>query len=153
MTDYQYLVDNNVLSTLSRDQRASEFFRSFCHIPDEVLYEARGFPDIDELRDCRYETTDAVLRQLLVVMKTVPVADTKLVDLYANRGGADPLIVACALEARSQNDDKLFGPTWVVVSDDDAVREKAAEFEIDRLSAREFSAILDAAPVLNRRNR
>lgn len=145
MTDYRYLVDNNVLSTLSRDQRASSFFHTHCYIPDEVLYEARGFPDIEELKTRRYEMTDGVLRHLILVMKTVPVTSTKLVDLYANRGNADPIIVACALDAQSQNEDKLFGPTWVVISDDDAVRSKADEFEIERRSGREFVLILDAA--------
>jgi hypothetical protein len=144
LTDYQYLIDNNALSALSKIQRGSRFFRTHCHIPDEVLYEARGFPDIGELKARRYETTTNVLRYLITVMATVPAADTTLVNLYANRGNADPLIVACALEARSRDEDKLFGPVWVVVSDDDAVREKAAEFEIELRASGEFAAILDA---------
>ncbi len=145
MTDYQYLLDNNVLSALSRAQRASEFVRAHCHLPDEVLYEARGFPDIRALRAHRYETTDEVLRQLITVMATVPAIDTELIDLYANRGNADPLIVACALDARRQNEDKLFGPTWVVVSDDKAVCAKAAEFGIELRTGAEFAAILHNA--------
>lgn len=143
MNEYQYLVDNNVLSMLSREQRASAFFRAHCRIPDEVLHEARGFPDIAELSARRYVTTEGVLRQLITVMETVPVTDTDLVDLYANRGNADPLIVACALDATWQNEDKLFGPRWAVVSDDKAVREKATEFEIELRTGAEFAAILD----------
>jgi hypothetical protein len=145
VTDNQYLIDNNVLAKLPRHQRISTFFSRYCHIPDEVLYEARGFPDIAELKTRRYETTGGVLRQLIAVMETVPVSDTKLVDLYANRGNADPLLVACALEAMRQDEDKLFRSTWIVVSDDDAVREKAAEFEIERRTGKEFAAILEAA--------
>lgn len=145
MTEYQYLIDNNVLSTLSRDQRVSEFFRTRCRIPDEVLYEASGFPDIGDLNARKYETTAGVLRQLIAVMATVPATDTKLVDLYANRGNADPLVVACALDARGKNEGMLFGPTWVVVSDDKAVREKATEFEIELRTGGEFAAILDGA--------
>ncbi|WP_445159656.1 hypothetical protein ACTXG5_15540 [Mycobacterium sp. Dal123C01] len=145
MTDHQYLVDSNALSVLSKNQRGGVFFRTHCHIPDEVLYEARGFPDIGELKACRYETTTNVLRYLITVMATVPYADTKLVDVYANRGNADPLIVACALDAQGCDEGMLFGPVWVVVSDDDAVRGKAAEFKIELRTSGEFSAILDAA--------
>lgn len=145
MNGYGYLVDNNVLAAMSRKQRASAFFATHCRIPDEVLHEARGFPDIAVLKACRYETTEGVLRQLITVMETIPVADTDLVDLYANRGNADPLIVACALDATRQNEDMLFGPTWVVVSDDKAVRSKATEFAIELRTGAEFAAILDGA--------
>lgn len=143
MIDYVYLVDNNALVALTQRQRSSEFFRSHCYLPDEVLREARGFPDSDALEDRRYETTVSVLRHLVSVMETVSATDTKLVDLYANRGNADPLIIACALDGKAQNEDKLFGPHWVVVSDDKAVRAKATEFEIDVLTAAEFAAVIE----------
>lgn len=147
MNEHEYLVDNNVLAALSREQRASAFFRTHCHVPDEVLHEARGFPDIAVLKVRRYETTEGVLRQLITIMETIPVGNTDLVDLYANRGNADPLIVACALDATRQNEDMLFGPTWVVVSDDKAVRSKATEFEIELRTGAEFAAILVDAQV------
>ncbi|MGE2728974.1 hypothetical protein ACQI4F_05835 [Mycolicibacterium vaccae] len=80
-------------------------------------------------------------------MATVHVADTSLVDLYANQGNADPLIVACALDARSQDEDKLFGPVWMIVSDDRAVREKAVEFCVEVRTSKEFAGIVAAAGV------
>lgn len=143
LTEYQFLVDNNVLSALSKSQRASKFFRARCRLPDEVLHEARGFPDIEALKTLNYETTADVLRHLIVVMATVPDTDTKLVDLYANRGNADPLLIACALDARTQDEDKLFGPVWVIVSDDEAVRAKAAEFQLELRTSGELLAILE----------
>ncbi|MFH5228158.1 hypothetical protein [Antrihabitans spumae] len=142
MTDFQYLIDNNVLTKLSRDQRASDFFRTKCHVPSEVLHEARGFPDIDSLSTREYPTTPGVLRQLVKVMETVPIDNTRLVDLYANEGNADPLIVACALDAQDANEGLLFWPTWVVVSDDGAVQAKATEFEISVRTSAEFKAII-----------
>lgn len=145
--DFQYLVDNNALSALSTSTRASKFFRAHCHIPEEVLFEARGFPDIGILEECKYETTPGVLRYLIKVMATVPVGDNSLVDLYANSGNADPFIVACALDARSHDEDKLFGPTWVIVSNDKAVRQKAVEFKIEIRSSEEFAEIICAADV------
>ena len=126
-TEREYVVDNNALSRLTRAQRASSFFREHCHIPTEVLYEARGLPDIAALKANEYATTGRVLKTLIEVMATVPVGDTKLVDLYANRGNADPLVVACAIDGQRADNEFLFGPTWVVVSGDKAVRAKAVE--------------------------
>ncbi|GAA1463544.1 PIN domain-containing protein [Williamsia maris] len=141
--DQQYLIDNNVLIKMSTRQRASEFFVSSCHVPSEVLYEARGFPDYEVLLEREYRTTPGVLRQLVSVMATVSVGDTSLVDLFANRGNADPIIVACALDAQHQNEGLLFGPNWVVVSDDDAVRTKADLFGISLKTSAELKAIIE----------
>lgn len=142
--DYEFVVDNNALSRLTQSQRASEFFHTNCHIPSEVLYEARFFPDVDEFAGAEYPTTAEVLAILIEVMATVPPSDTKLVDLYANRGNADPLVVACAVDGQRRSDEGLFGPTWVVVSADKAVQAKAAEFGIEVRTSEEFSDVLDA---------
>lgn len=145
MTGYghEYVIDNNTLSHLKRDQRASDYFREHCHIPSEVLYEARFFPDIEELEANEYSVTSRVLTTLIEVMATVPIADRKLVDLYANRGNADPLVVACAIDGQRKSDEGLFGPAWVVVSNDKAVQAKAAEFGIEVKTNIEFIAILE----------
>lgn len=148
---HEYVIDNNALSYLKRRQRTSEFFRKQCHIPTEVLHEARGFPDIEELRKLEYPTTGHLLRILIEVMATVPATDTGLVDLYANRGNADPLVVACAIEGQRESDDALFGPTWVVVSEDKAVRAKATEFRIEVRTNEQFVAILDACALEEKR--
>ena len=141
--DFQYLVDNNVLTKLSKDQRASAFFRSQCHIPSEVLYEARGFPDFDALSDREYHTSPGVLRQLVRVIETVAPTDTDLVDLYANQGNADPIIVACALDARYWVEYTLMPPTWSIVSDDGAVRARSAHFGIPVLTGVELKTLID----------
>ncbi|UCZ60145.1 hypothetical protein [Mycolicibacterium phocaicum] len=142
MKDNRYLIDCNALSKLTRKQRSSGFFRKNCRIPTEVLYEARWFPDIHQLSDVEYKTTGSVLVILAEVMATVPVGDKKLVDLYANQGNADPLIVACAVDATREREQQLFGETWAIVSDDKAVRAKANEFDIEILASEEFIAIL-----------
>lgn len=76
-------------------------------------------------------------------MATVPISDMKLVDLYANRGNADPLVVACAVDGQRKSDEGLFGPAWVVVSGDKAVQAMAAEFGIEVKTNGEFIAILE----------
>ena len=83
-----YLVDTNTLTQLKNQRRASEFFQQNARIPADVLVEAEQFPDIASLRELEYEITPEVLRELITVMASVDSHDTKLVDLYANRGGA-----------------------------------------------------------------
>lgn len=143
---YEYMIDNNTLAQLKRSQRASEFFVNKAHIPSEVLHEARGFPDIEHLRWNEYPTTPEVLSILIEVMATIPVNDIRLVNLYANRGNADPLLVACAIHGQRGSNGQLFGPTWVVVSGDKAVRAKAEEFGIHVRTNDQFTEILEGCP-------
>lgn len=141
----EYVIDNNTLRQLTRTQRASNFFRDHVHIPREVLHEARGAPDIADLRQNEYPTTPGVLHHLVRVMATIDPADTRLVDLYANKGGADPFVVACALDARDRDAQYLYAPEWVVVTGDGAVRAKAEEFGLKALSNERFAELVDAA--------
>jgi hypothetical protein len=141
-----YVLDNNALSFVKGEHRASSFFKMHCRIPQEVLHEAEGFPDIDELRQLEYPVTESVLRHLVEVMASVPVGDTAFVNLYANLGNADPLVVATALDGHRKNDLALFGLTWTVVSGDKAVQAKANEFGLDVMTNQEFLIVIDAQP-------
>ncbi len=147
MSDFgtEYVIDNNTLTQLSRSQRASSFFQENVRIPSEVLYEARWFPDIKELRRNEYPTTSAVLSQLARVMATVKTTDTTLVNLYANQGNADPVVVACALDGQYQDSQYLDAPEWFVVTGDKAVRDKAADFKLKVLTNAEFAALIEAS--------
>lgn len=140
-----YLVDNNALAKLSKGQRSSTFFKMKCRLPSEVLHEARGFPDYKSFVAQEYLTTPSVLRQLMRVMNSVSAQDTKLVDLYANLGNADPLIIACALDALRENEGKLFGPIWIIVTNDGAVSSKASEFGIETMTSTDFEIVIDGA--------
>jgi hypothetical protein len=139
-----YVLDNNALGFVKQEHRASNFFKMHCRIPSEVLREAEGFPDIDELRQLEYRVTESVLARLIEVMASVPVGDASLVDLYANQGNADPLVVATALDGLRSNDSALFALTWTVVSGDKAVQAKAREFDLDVITNQEFLALVEA---------
>jgi len=143
MIGRKYLVDNNVLAALTQRQRASEFFLANCLLPTEVLHEARGYPDADQLSSLEYPLTGRLLGILKEVMVTISTDDTSLVNLYANLGNADPILVACALDGMRETDKGLFGWAWCIASNDNAVRRKAAEFSIEVLSSDEFIAVLD----------
>lgn len=147
MTDTYFMIDSNALAKLSTEQRASPHVRKSCRIPEEVLHEARFLSDVERLRDLRYPTTARVLEILREVMASVQPDDRTLVDLYANRGNADPLVVACAIDAQRESEQQLFPSQWLVASDDNRVREKATEFQIGVVSGAQLLESLDLGPV------
>lgn len=140
----RYVIDTNALVQLKSHRRASAMFRENAVIPSEVLDEAEGFPDIGRLQQNRHTLTARTLEWLCRVMKTVPAEDRTLVDLYAGKGSADPLVVATALEGQERDNQYIDAPEWIVVTDDGAVRDKAREFGFRVLSNTEFAEILDA---------
>lgn len=138
-----YVVDTNTLSQLGARRRKAAFFLDNSRIPSEVLHEAEKFPDITALKKLEVPTTPSVLGWVHKVMETVPEDDTGLVDLYANKGGADPLVIACALDGRDFESQYLDPQEWAVVTADNAVRAKAEEFGLRVLSNNEFAALVD----------
>lgn len=144
MNETFYLVDNNVLGKLSSVQRGSAFFAKYCRVPDEVLHEA-GPARAAALHAVRYPTTPDVLRAVQAVMATVDAGDIKLVDLYRNKGTADPFLIACALAEQQSSADMLIRPEWVVVTDDEAVRRKAEEFDIAWISSQRLVGLVTSS--------
>lgn len=142
MTSTVYLLDANVLSRLSAEQRASRFVREHCRIPAEVLHEIEGIPDVRELRALCFPVSAELLESVREVMKTLTPGDFKLVDLYNNRGNADPILVASALIGARQASETLFAEDWQIVSDDHAVRAKAEGHGVTWLSTWDFILLL-----------
>ena len=129
MIDTLYLVDSNALSKLTSQERTSRLFACHCRIPEDVMYEARGYIEAG-LEHLVVHTTPATLRQLVKVMDTLASGDRSLVDLYRNKGGADPSIIACALALIQDECDRLIPQEWTIVTDDQAVQRTAGEFKI-----------------------
>jgi hypothetical protein len=138
MSEEMYLLDNNALSHLTRLQRNSVFFFERCRLPSEILYEAEGYPDAEAFKRIEYPITAQVLTLLGKVMATVPDENTALIDLYANKGAADPLLIACALDGMLESDKLLFGPIWIIVSNDKAVRATASRVSVRSMTREEF---------------
>lgn len=134
-----YLLDNNALNHLTRAQRASRYFLERCRLPSEVIHEAEGYGDAATFKRVEYPTTARVLEFARTVMATVPETDTKLVNLYSNKGAADPMLVACALDGTHETGLHLFGPSWVIVSNDKAVRATAAALGVEACTRDEFA--------------
>lgn len=136
MTTY-FLVDNNVLNQLPRRARASAAFLARCRIPSEVVREARDADYADEVARLEVPMTIDALRQLKRVMASIPRGDRSLVDLFHNKGGADPTMIAHALALEGAQEG-LWDDTWTVVTDDEAVIAKAREFGVSTLRTHEF---------------
>ncbi|QZQ53808.1 hypothetical protein KZI27_10555 [Curtobacterium sp. TC1] len=142
MMGHRYLLDNNVLSRLSEEERSRSFIRENCRVPSEVLYEARFFQDAGSLVALEYRTTGRVLQRLQEVMERVAVDDVRLVNLYSGKGNADPMLVACALDAVSEENEGLFGDDWAIISNDDAVCAMAGLFGIPVLTSGDLDVLL-----------
>ena len=143
MNETIYLVDNNVLAKLTGAQLGSRLFRESCRVPDEVVHEA-GQRRAELLEEVRFATTPVVLRALARVMAEVVPGDIDLVDLYRNKGGADPFLIACALAGMEDGQDKLFSPDWVLVTEDRGVRRMAERQGVRWLWNSEFVMYLNA---------
>ncbi len=143
--DSFYFLDNNVVSHLAVRHLRSALFEERCRIPSEVLYEARGHRSHNLLSKVEYKTDVAVLGMLSEVLQTVPSSDTKLIDLYRNKGNADPILIACGLLETRNASQMLVPPTWFVVSNDDPVRQIAETLGVRVMGRPEFMAIISDA--------
>jgi len=141
MADRKYLIDNNALGPLG-DRKRSAFFTEHCRVPAEVAHESRRAKHAKLIAPLTIEMTSAMLVQLAAVMNTVPVGDTKLIDLYNNKGAADPVIVAMACVLTSAD---LFADDWAIVTGDKEVIAKAKEFGIELETPAGLKAIIDRA--------
>lgn len=140
-----FLVDNNAVSGIGFQRRKSKTFRNNALIPREVLYESRGAPDYGNFSHQEFPTSIRVLEILKEILKTVKPGDLELIDLFHNEGGADPLIVACALAKIEETEQSLFAPEWVIVTNDKAVVDLALEFNVPTMKVDEFKELIDSS--------
>ena len=144
MNETCYLVDNNALVALTSNRIRSKFFRANCRVTADVLFEADLHPEQSTLAQLVMEPTPEFLEQVRVIMRTVPLGDIRLIDLYKNRGAADPGLIATILEAIAAEEGMLFSDIWVLVTNDRAVADKAAEFSVASIRPEELAALIDS---------
>ena len=76
------------------------------------------------------------------VMETLEAGDTRLINLYGNKGAADLGLIASILEA-DDDANKLLSYSWILVTNDQAVAGKAAEFDIAVITPVELAKLID----------
>jgi hypothetical protein len=146
VSETHYLLDTNALSRLTASERASRFMRARCGITDDVLWESRDLADAAQLQILVQPMTADALTVIKEIMRKVLVGNLKLVNLYSNKGAADPGLVACAVAATTRSQDTLFRQEWLVVTDDGEVRTTAERFDVEWMSSSDFVATLRAMP-------
>jgi hypothetical protein len=144
MMERRYLVDNNALISIGTRRWKSAFFREHCRVTEDVAHEAR-YRARSLPADLVVPVTPAILRQVPLIMNSVVPGDTRLLDLYGNKGAADPVLVATAVVLQEEESDSLVGDTLVIVTRDDAVNDKSKDFGIETISPDELAALIDAA--------
>jgi hypothetical protein len=137
----RYLVDTVTLSRMTEAQRGSEFMRRCCRIPEEILFEAMGLPDIDKLRLLNYPITTAVLDNVKTVMATIKAGD-KVVELYGNKGNGDVMLLATALTEMAVSAGQLIGDRWIIATGDSGLIRKAHELNLETCETDEFIALV-----------
>ncbi|WP_296605114.1 hypothetical protein [Nocardioides sp.] len=145
MNGTHYLVDNNALIALGRRRIRTTFFRTHCRVTADVLREAAEHPDRALLETTAVELTPLVLEEIRAVMSGLGVGDTRLVDLYANKGTADPGMIATVRAARAVEESMLFPDTWVIVTNDRAVETTATEHDVQTMKPADLAELIDAA--------
>ena len=143
MNETIYLVDNNALLALKGERIRSEFFRLFCRVTSDVLAEAGTHPDRARLEDCVLERSPAMLESVRDVMKLETPGAADLIDLYKNKGAADPGLLAAILVEQSASVGTFFADEWVLVTSDAAVIDRAGKLGIISIAPRELSARMD----------
>lgn len=145
-----YLIDNNALIQLTRRRLETKFFTDHCRITADVLHEASEHPDQRRLAGLAEPTTPIVLMQLRLVMAGVEVGDTDLVDLYGNKGAADPGLVATALAQAVVQDGYLLPDTWIIVTLDKAVLRAARRHQVPTMAPGDLAELIDAESASDR---
>ena len=139
----RYLIDNNVLNALRRDHIRTDFFSDYCQVTADVLCEAREHSERAALALHSRPHTTGFLMRMRDVMETLEAGDTRLIDLYGNNGAADPGLIASILEAADDDGNKLLSDSWILVTNDQAVAVKAAEFDISVITPMELAILID----------
>ena len=140
-----YLVDNNALIFLGRARVRTEFFVEHCRLTDDVRYEAAEHRERRALAGLVEPLTPQVLEHVRNLMATVDVGDITLVDLYGNKGAADPGLVATVLAAANAQDGYLLPDSWTIVTADKAVLDLSARNGVTTMSPAELAALIDAS--------
>jgi hypothetical protein len=140
-----FLVDNNALIALKRKRVRTAFFADHCRVTSDVLHEAAEHRERRVLAGNVEPVTPAVLEHIRDLMAGVEVGDISLVDLYGNKGAADPGLVATVLAAMAAQDGYLFPDIWVIVTADNAVLELADRYQIPTMTPADLAALIDAS--------
>lgn len=140
MTEVQYLIDTNALLALGLHRRESSTFRTRCHVTADVAHEAgRRWPESAP----QIAVTHQILARMTEVLATLVPGESDLLDLYANKGRADPVLVATALVMQERSGQTLFPEQWAIATSDLGVRGCAEAHGIEWIDPAALKELID----------
>lgn len=142
MIERHFMLDNNVLVALTKSELNSEIVKSRCRVPAAVVAEAAGWHGPELLVSITYDYSESVFGLVSEVMQTIHTSNKRLVNYSRNKGTADPFVIASALDATEQSQEKLVQEEWHVVSEDNEVRRVAALNGLSSLRKNAFLSLI-----------
>jgi hypothetical protein len=141
--EIKYLIDAVSITKLPIEFLRLDFVQKNSFIPAEIFYEIRSaakkqvlLPIVDKVDCGLLNTTIGLLREVGT--------NNKVLDLYNNEGNGDIALVATALFKKEQQVLTLFQINWVIVTDDNGLKDLAGRKAIVCISTEDFINLLSS---------
>lgn len=140
--DTRYMIDTTPAVKIPKNAFGTDFFNSFCFFSDEILYELKDNPNYRLFREHALPATASVLLHAQNSILPALPKNSKLVDLYTNKGNGDIMLLSTILDEQNKELGKLFQSKWIVVTEDNGVIDRAKIYSIDSMNTNEFLDLL-----------
>ena len=139
-----YFLDTDAATKIKRELIESAFFRNYCALTEENIYELRDNCNFDLFSQCKVGIDSEAISALPDVWSKIDDSD-KVFNLYHNEGNGDIIMVATLLSQKNQSKKTLFGnTTFMLVTDDKGLTNFAKKFSFDAITSDAFIKILEA---------
>lgn len=138
----KYLIDTTPAVAITKDMFETNFYKEKCFFPEEVLYELRDNCNYERFIKNVIKIDKDILYFLQTTVMTGLTDNSKLVDLYQNKGNGDVFIIATILSKQYDDRGSLFRTRWVIVTEDKGVMEAAYKYDIDCIKKSEFLKLI-----------
>ena len=138
-----YFIDTDAATKIKREFIKSPFFRNYCALTEENIYELRENNNVDLFSKCQIEIDPTILSALPAVWGKIDISD-KIFNLYRNEGNGDIIMIAALLSQTEQGRTQLFNNTLILVTDDKGLTTIAKEFSFAVIESDAFIKILEA---------
>lgn len=140
---YKYLIDTTPAVSIPIAMMKTRFFRDQCFFSEEIIHEIGNNKQKNHILPSNIIPVDAkVLSFLSTTVLTGLSNDTKLVDLYTNKGNGDVILIATILSERFKEVGQMFKTDWIIVTSDKGVVRAGLKYDIKCMSKDNFLEIL-----------
>lgn len=137
-----YFIDTDAATKIKREFIQTPFFRNYCALTEENIYELRDNNNVDLFSKCKVEIDLEVIAMIPNVWNKVEDKDN-VFNLYLNEGNGDIIIIATLLAQDRQGQKTLFKNTLILVTDDKGLTAAAKKFLFGVITSDTFMKILE----------